>query len=85
MVYAVLAVLFYRAMQKASPLKGSGLPVLIFTTVTLVTLFGISDEWHQSFIAARNADKWDLLADFIGSVAGAVGYALFAVYMRAVR
>lgn len=83
-VYTILAVLCYRALQQASPLSGRGAPVIFLTTVIIVTLFGVSDEWHQSFIATRNADMFDLLADFIGSVAGAGGYTLFAAYLKAV-
>jgi len=31
------------------------------------SLYGVSDEYHQSFIAGRDADVWDWLADTIGA------------------
>jgi VanZ family protein len=31
------------------------------------SLYGVSDEWHQSFIPGRYADIWDWLADGFGA------------------
>ncbi len=31
-------------------------------------LFGASDEWHQSFVAGRDASLWDWLADALGAM-----------------
>ncbi|MDX8394809.1 MAG: VanZ family protein [Mariprofundaceae bacterium] len=31
------------------------------------SLYGISDEWHQSFVPGRQADVWDWVADTIGA------------------
>ena len=31
-----------------------------------VILWGISDEFHQSFVPGRNASVWDVLADAVG-------------------
>ena len=41
----------------------------ILFTLALVfsSAYGASDEFHQSFIAGRNADVWDWLADTIGA------------------
>jgi VanZ family protein len=44
-----------------------------------VVAFGISDEWHQSFVPGRSADVLDVLADAAG---GALGVAA-ALKMRA--
>ena len=41
-------------------------------------LFGLSDEIHQSFVPSRSADAFDLLADVLGSFAGAKALALLA-------
>jgi VanZ family protein len=43
-------------------------------SVCFATLYGVSDEFHQAFVAARQADGYDVLADFVGSILGAVGY-----------
>lgn len=33
----------------------------------IATLYGVSDEYHQSFVPERTADPWDLLADATGA------------------
>lgn len=43
------------------------------------SLYGISDEWHQSFVPGRDASAADMLADMIGSGVGALS---FVVWMR---
>jgi VanZ family protein len=37
-----------------------------------VALYGLSDEYHQSFVAARDGSLWDVIVDSIGAVAGAL-------------
>jgi VanZ family protein len=34
--------------------------------VTLVGLYGWSDEFHQSFVQGRDSDLWDWVADVLG-------------------
>lgn len=36
-----------------------------FLTI-LVTAYGVSDEFHQSFVPGRDASTWDVLADGLG-------------------
>lgn len=38
----------------------------------LLTLVGVSDEWHQSTVPGRDATLSDLLADSLGALAGAL-------------
>lgn len=38
----------------------------------VLTLVGISDEWHQSTVPGRDATLSDLLADSLGALAGAL-------------
>jgi VanZ family protein len=33
--------------------------------------YGATDEWHQSFVPGRSADRFDLVADVVGAAAGA--------------
>ena len=34
---------------------------------TLASVYGISDEFHQSFIPSRNVEFWDVVADATGA------------------
>ena len=44
---------------------------LLFTVVITGTLYGLSDEFHQSLVPGRHADPWDVAADFTGSLVAA--------------
>lgn len=75
-VYGILGALFCRALNTTGPLSANKWR-LIVCTVVLTTLYGLSDEWHQSFVPGRDASAGDLLADFAGALVGsAVGLAL---------
>ncbi|MGC8876262.1 VanZ family protein [Thermus sp.] len=39
----------------------------------LSALYGVVDEWHQSFVPGREAFGLDLVADFLGAYLGARG------------
>jgi VanZ family protein len=71
--YGVLAALFFRACRATWPGQRSSAQLLAIS-VCFATLYGLSDEFHQAFVAARQADGYDLLADFMGSIIGATGY-----------
>ena len=71
--YAVLAVLACRALA-----HGLGQPVTARAAVLAViisVLYGVTDEFHQSFVPGRNADAWDVVKDLAGAVAGALASA----------
>ena len=38
-----------------------------FAAVIFCSLYGMSDEFHQSFIEGRDADVWDWFADTVGA------------------
>lgn len=68
-VYGLLAFLLGRALSTNASLERN--PVWLWgLAVVLTTLYGLSDEWHQSFIAGRTADPADLLADAVGAAVG---------------
>lgn len=67
--YGVLGVLICRALGTIGPLNANKWRLLV-CTVVLTTLYGLSDEWHQSFVLNRDASAADLLADFVGALAG---------------
>ena len=52
---------------------------------TIATLYGLSDEYHQSFVPARTADPADALADAVGA-ASTIGVAwAFGIIARSRR
>jgi len=70
--YALLGILFMRALR-ASPLGNKPAAVMV-SSILLATLYGISDEIHQFFVPFRSAERLDVLADFLGSLAGVLFY-----------
>jgi VanZ family protein len=40
---------------------------LALTSITFCSLYGISDEWHQSFVVGRSPDILDWVADTSGA------------------
>lgn len=41
--------------------------VLSLVSISYCSLYGVSDEWHQSFVVGRQADIYDWLADTLGA------------------
>lgn len=82
--FAVLAILIARALAHphlaaGEPLEGKPRRKVALAAVALATLWGYLDEVHQAFVPGRTADAWDLLADALGSIAGA---AIFLAWSR---
>jgi len=42
--------------------------VALKASLIFCVLYGLSDEWHQSFVQGRHADALDWLADCLGAV-----------------
>jgi hypothetical protein len=73
--YALLSVVLLRAFARgrlAGVTWRAGLVAIV-----LATMYGVSDEWHQSFVPGRSPDRYDVLADCIGATLG-VALALLA-------
>ena len=70
--YAGLAVLLCRA------LVGEGLGWLLAAALalTVTSVYGASDEWHQAFVPLRSSEVRDWAADTIGGGAGVVFYSV---------
>lgn len=68
--YLIFGILLCRAISFASPVKSAA--KIYWLTVLLVLLYGISDEFHQSFVPLRTASGWDVLSDTVGGFLGAV-------------
>jgi VanZ family protein len=70
--YAFLGGLLLRAL-KTLPIKDN-IRLAIILSITLSSLYGISDEIHQYYVPYRNADIMDVLADILGSIFGVYIY-----------
>jgi VanZ family protein len=75
-VYAVLASLLTWGLRR------EGLPMrrALSLALALATLYGITDEIHQSFVPGRDPDPLDLLIDALGA-----GAALALIALRHAR
>jgi VanZ family protein len=71
--FAVLSVLFCRA--AAGGLGAALRSGDAWRAVVFCAAYGVSDEFHQSFVPGRDATVWDVLKDVVGAVIGAWLYA----------
>lgn len=71
--YAVLGVLVAQAFLRMtnSFFWGAWLGAMI------ASLYGVSDEWHQSFVMGRSSSVADIFADYIGACLGAISWVLW--------
>lgn len=69
--YALLGALVVRALATGGNMSTA---FLILAATSLAFAYGISDESHQAFVPARDADVLDALADGLGSFLGVVCY-----------
>ena len=70
--YGGLGLLCYRAFRHAAGDKAARRALLL--AVLASTGYGVTDEVHQAFVPLREPDAWDLVADLLGSAAGAAGW-----------
>ena len=67
--YAALGVFMLRALSNA---HWSGVtPRSVALAIALTVLYGVSDEYHQSFVTGRSAEVRDVIADAVGACGGA--------------
>lgn len=72
MAYLILSLLICRALagRFLAPLSpGGALLATLFATA-----YGVSDEYHQSFVPGRDASAGDVASDLAGSALGAFAY-----------
>ena len=74
--YAVLGWLCAAASSRSWP-SASALRTVAFA-VFISVLWGVSDEIHQAFVPGRFSDVGDVIADLVGSIAGATGWHLIS-------
>ncbi len=70
--YGILGILFYRAYQTLR-IKDN-IIILMLLSMVSATLYGISDEIHQSLVPFRQAEVADAIADMIGAISGVCLY-----------
>ena len=67
--YAVMAFFFWQAGKAWMVHQGlRHWRLLAVVCVLFCSFYGLSDEWHQSFTAGRDASVFDWLADTIGAL-----------------
>lgn len=71
---AYAAMSYLASLAFATLLRLNKAAVVSVAGILFSVLFGLSDEWHQSFIPGRMADGWDFLADVFGAVLGGAGF-----------
>ena len=67
--YALLGFLAFRAL--ATGRLANNLNLALFISAIFAGVYGLSDEWHQSFVPGRSPETADALADLIGGIIGA--------------
>jgi VanZ family protein len=68
--YFVFGSLIYRALEPRKD-KNKFSWVRLIIPVGIIIVFGLSDEYHQSFVAGRTEDLLDAVADTIGGLLSA--------------
>lgn len=71
-VFGLLATLTVRALPRS----------VAWFAVVAVSLFGATDEWHQSFTPGRQMDWADWVADTLGALVAVLAYLRWAAYRR---
>ena len=54
----------------------------VLAAILISSLYGVSDECHQLFVPGRTFDVLDMVADTIGSVAGASAVRAWSILRR---
>ncbi|PIR92179.1 hypothetical protein COU01_03030 [Candidatus Falkowbacteria bacterium CG10_big_fil_rev_8_21_14_0_10_44_15] len=73
LLYGVLAFLICAALNEWKLPRGR----IFYLTILICFAYGITDEYHQGFVAGREVSYWDLAFDVIGGMLGSAVYFLF--------
>jgi len=76
--YFILSFFTVRAFRHLS----TSLPTLMISSLIFISLYGASDEWHQSFVPGRMSDTYDWLADTLG---GALFLSFYYCYQHSIK
>jgi len=78
--YAVLGILFFRAIRISSTCTKH--LTIVVLAIAASSLYGATDELHQSFVVARDGDWADVLADTVGSIVGVLIFDKLTSYFQ---
>jgi VanZ family protein len=78
-VYGLLATLTLRALLFSGDRLARH---AVWLSIALVSLYGISDEWHQSFTPGRSVEVADWIADTSGGLLAVALYTFWTGYRR---
>lgn len=78
MAYFMMGVLAWRSFRHF--IKSAHF--LMAASIVFCSLYGISDEWHQSFVDGRTADAVDWLADTFGATIAAAVLSRFFPFTK---
>lgn len=81
--YGVLALLTLRATSGGRWAGVSWTAVAVAWCIAVG--YGISDEFHQSFVPGRTADPADVAADAVGAATALIGAGAFGIILRSRR
>lgn len=77
LVYGLFATLLLRVFfQPGRKWRGIGLSMLV------IALYGVSDEFHQSFTPGRSVEVADWVADTLGALVATVAYSYWPSYRK---
>jgi VanZ family protein len=57
-------------------------PARLAIAWAIAVFYGVSDEWHQSFVPGRTPDLYDVFADAIGAFAAVIGAGAWDIIRR---
>jgi len=70
LAYSIFSFFLSRAIKNAN-LKIGKFKLIVFTAL-LVTFYGVSDEFHQSFVPGRSVSGFDVFIDSLGGFFGSL-------------
>lgn len=74
-VFGLIATLLYRALPQWLDRRRA-----TWLTIVAVSMFGLADEFRQSFNPARFTDFWDWVMDTLGAAVAVVAYRFWPFY-----
>ncbi|HZX48301.1 MAG TPA: VanZ family protein, partial [Nitrospirota bacterium] len=80
LVYGAFALLIFRGFTRT--IGSNNFLLIAILTVVVTVAYGVSDEFHQSFVPARDSDVNDIAADGIGAIAAMSVIYLFRRFSR---